>query len=288
MGKGCVSLCVYLHVPSVLCADDMPMINLWPDLYAAAAVIDGEGAGCGVRGGAVVRAWFRERLLHFVCTSGAANGSLLLTRYWLLSDAGADNGYEMLSYLWSIFSFRGVKNKHTGPGTKDIRTLQPFFVMVAEKYVELLLKLEAWWIDSAVCLSCLEQMKLQISSSEAYCPDVLVLIIHNQNISAETSAQIKASVNSEHLARQQWLVAFVLKEQWTCRWPVLCWQGPAAARRNAAGTQQEEPGQQPGNHPATDEPNSPHQSVNCCKLEAMKKKRKGDDNYLSSGPESLM
>lgn len=38
-------LCVYLHVPLVLCADDMPMINLWPDLYAAAAVIDGEGAG---------------------------------------------------------------------------------------------------------------------------------------------------------------------------------------------------------------------------------------------------
>lgn len=41
----------------------------------------------------------------------------------------------------------------------------------------------------------------------------------------------------------------------------LCWQGPAAAGRNAAGTQQEESGRQPGNHPATDEPNSPHQSV---------------------------
>lgn len=41
----------------------------------------------------------------------------------------------------------------------------------------------------------------------------------------------------------------------------VCWQGPAAARRDAAGTQQEESGQQSGNRSATDEPNSPHQSV---------------------------
>lgn len=41
-------------------------------------------------------------------------------------------------------------------------------------------------------------------------------------------------------------------------------QGPAAAGRNATGTQQEESGQQSGNHPATDESNSPHQSVSCC------------------------
>lgn len=43
----------------------------------------------------------------------------------------------------------------------------------------------------------------------------------------------------------------------------LCWQGPAAARRDAAGTQQEESGQQSGNRSAADEPNSPHQSVSC-------------------------
>lgn len=47
----------------------------------------------------------------------------------------------------------------------------------------------------------------------------------------------------------------------------LCWQGPAAARRHAAGTQQEESGQQSGNRSATDEPNSPHQSVSCCEPE---------------------
>ena len=45
----------------------------------------------------------------------------------------------------------------------------------------------------------------------------------------------------------------------------LCWQGPAAARRNAARTQQEESGHQSGNRSATDEPNSPHQSVSCHK-----------------------
>ncbi|TMS09508.1 Ephrin type-B receptor 3 [Larimichthys crocea] len=44
-------------------------------------------------------------------------------------------------------------------------------------------------------------------------------------------------------------------------------RGPAAARRDAAGTQQEESGQQSGNRSATDEPNSPHQSVSCCKVE---------------------
>lgn len=36
----------------------------------------------------------------------------------------------------------------------------------------------------------------------------------------------------------------------------LCWQGPAAARRDAAGTQQEESGQQSGNRSTTDEPNA--------------------------------
>lgn len=44
----------------------------------------------------------------------------------------------------------------------------------------------------------------------------------------------------------------------------LCWQGPAAARRDTAGAQQEESGQQSGNRSATNEPNSPHQSVSCC------------------------
>ncbi|KAM7379023.1 hypothetical protein PAMP_004601 [Pampus punctatissimus] len=43
--------------------------------------------------------------------------------------------------------------------------------------------------------------------------------------------------------------------------------GPAAARRHTAGTQQEESRQQSGNHSATDEPNSPHQSVSCCEPE---------------------
>lgn len=41
----------------------------------------------------------------------------------------------------------------------------------------------------------------------------------------------------------------------------LCWQGPAAARGDVAGTQQEESGQQSGNRSAADEPDSPHQSV---------------------------
>lgn len=51
----------------------------------------------------------------------------------------------------------------------------------------------------------------------------------------------------------------------------LCWQGPAAAGGNAAGKQQEEPGQQSGNHSPADEPNSPDQSVTAAKPEATKR-----------------
>lgn len=40
-----MGVCVCMHVVLLLCSDDMPMINLWPHLYAAARDIDGEGAG---------------------------------------------------------------------------------------------------------------------------------------------------------------------------------------------------------------------------------------------------
>lgn len=57
--------------------------------------------------------------------------------------------------------------------------------------------------------------------------------------------------NTERLLPGLWL---------TC-WLVLRPQGPAAARGDPAGTQQEEPGRRAGNRSATDEPNPPHQSL---------------------------
>lgn len=80
-------------------------------------------------------------------------------------------------------------------------------------------------------------------------------------------------------------VYFIVSMDLLLTFVALRWQGPAAARRNTAGTQQEESGQQSGNCSATDEPNSPHQSVSCCKPEDSETNKKLPRN---SGAESLM